>query len=76
MARILYAASVIGHIDAFHTPYIDALRSGGHTVTVMANGEGADINIPFEKKIFSGKNRACRKMIREAVRRGDFDAII
>ena len=76
MARLLYAASVIGHIDAFHTPYIDALRSGGHTVTVMANGEGADINIPFEKKIFSRKNRACRKMIREAVRRGDFDAIV
>lgn len=76
MARILYAASVMGHINAFHKSYVDALRSAGHELTVMANGEGADINIPFEKKIFSRKNRVCRKMIKKAVEDGRFDAII
>ena len=76
MARILYAASVMGHIDAFHRPYIDALKGAGHDVTVMANGAGADINIPFEKKIFSKKNKACRRMIREAVEKGGYDVII
>ncbi len=76
MSKILYTASTISHINNFHRPYIDALRSEGHTVLVMANGEGADFNIPFEKKILSSKNKLCRKHIRAILLKEDFDAII
>ncbi len=74
--RILYAASNMRHINNFHTEYIKALRESGHTVSVMAKGEGADYNIPFEKKLFSPKNTACRRKIRKIIKTVGFDAII
>ena len=52
MSKILYAASNMTHINNFHLGYIEALRGSGHTVSVMARGEGADYDIPFEKKFF------------------------
>ena len=74
--KILYAASSMRHINNFHLDYIKALRDMGHTVKVMASGEGADFDIPFEKKLFSPKNTACRKKIREIIRSEGFDVII
>lgn len=74
--RILYVASNMRHINNFHSDYIKALRDGGDTVDVLAAGEGADVSVPFEKKIFSRGNTKCRKMIREAVERGNYDAIL
>ena len=59
--KILYAASNMTHINNFHLDYIKALREEGYDVTVMARGEGADIDMPFEKKLFSPKNTACRR---------------
>ena len=76
MGKILYVASTISHINNFHTDYINALRADGHTVMVMARGEGADFDIPFEKKLLSAKNKKCRKMIREIIDREGFDAVI
>lgn len=76
MSKILYAASNMTHINNFHLGYIEALRSHGHTVSVMARGEGADYDIPFEKKLFSAKNTACRRRIREIIKKERFDAII
>lgn len=76
MSKILYVASNMTHINNFHLDYIDALRQRGHTVCVMARGEGADIEVPFEKKLFSPKNTACRRMIRRAVRENVFDVIV
>ncbi|MBQ3017095.1 MAG: undecaprenyl-phosphate glucose phosphotransferase [Clostridia bacterium] len=74
--KILYAASTAGHLYDFHIPYIEGLRSEGHTVMTMARGEGVDYNIPFEKKMFSKQNKLCRRMIREIVEREKFDVII
>ncbi len=76
MSKILYAASNMTHIKNFHLGYIEALRRHGHTVSVMARGEGADYDIPFEKKFFSPKNTACRRRIREIIKREGFDAVI
>ena len=56
MAKILYTAGTYGHLKCFHTDYIEALKSEGHEVITMASGEGADIDLPFEKKMFSLKN--------------------
>lgn len=74
--KILYVASTISHINNFHTRYIEKLREDGYSVSVMANGEGADYNIPFEKKLLSPINTACRRDIAKIIRREKFDAII
>ena len=74
--KILYAASTAGHLSDFHLPYIAALRKDGHTVMTMARGEGVDFDIPFEKKMFSKKNKLCRHMIRQIIEKEKFDLII
>ncbi len=74
--RILYVASTESHINNFHLDYIKALRNDGHEVSVMAKGDGADINIPFEKKFLSKKNSDARRMIKRAVKDGAFDVIL
>jgi len=76
LMRILYAASTISHINNFHKSYIEALRAEGNEVFVMARGEGADFDIPFEKKLLSPKNTACRRKIRRIIEEGGFDAVI
>lgn len=74
--RVLYAASTISHIDNFHRDAIRALRESGYDVYVMANGEGADFNIPFEKRIFSLKNLRAQREISHILRRYDFGLIV
>ncbi len=74
--KILYAASTMSHITSFHEKYIAKLREDGHDVYVMASGEGADFNIPFEKKTFSKQNIECKKIISEIVEKENFDLII
>ena len=76
MSKILYAASTMSHINNFHRPYIDALKALGHEVMIMANGEGADFDIPFVKKMLSLKNTACRSEIRKILKREKFDTVI
>lgn len=76
MSKILYAASTASHISNFHLDYIEALRKDGHEVLTMANGDGVDFNIPFEKRIFSKTNTKCRKMIRKILDEENFDVII
>ena len=74
--KILYAASTAEHLRKFHTPYIEELRTDGHTVMTMGGGEGVDFNIPFVKKIFSKENKLLRKDIKEIVKKEEFDLII
>lgn len=74
--KLLYAASTMSHINNFHIGYINSLREEGHEVLIMARGEGADFDIPFEKKLFSSRNTACRREIKKIIRSGGFDGII
>lgn len=76
MSKILYVASNMRHINNFHIPYIEGLRADGHTVKVMATGEGADYNIRFVKKLVSIKNLLVRSKIRRIVKKEKFDAVI
>ncbi len=76
MSKILYAASTASHISKFHIPYIERLRSEGHTVMTMGAGEDADFNIPFVKKTLSFKNLSCRKRIKKILEAEKFDAIV
>ena len=76
MSKILYVASTYSHIKSFHLDYINALRDEGHEVFIMANGEGADYNVPFAKRLFSYKNFLARKQIRKIISEGGFDKIL
>ena len=64
------------HINNFHLDYIKALRDDGYSVDVMARGDGADISVPFEKKLFSPQNTLARKMIRRVIFEGDYGTIL
>ena len=74
--KILYAASNMEHIRNFHLDYIDCLKQYGNDVYVMANGEGADYNVSFAKRMICKENREARKAIRRIVSEGNFDVII
>ena len=74
--KILYVASTASHIEAFHKPYINTLIRDGHEVMTLANGDGVDFNIPFQKKMFSKENKLCRQRIKEIIDRECFDLII
>jgi lipopolysaccharide/colanic/teichoic acid biosynthesis glycosyltransferase len=74
--KILYAASSMRHINSFHLEYIKALKDAGNEVFVLARGEGADFNVPFQKSFFSSKNKLARKKIKEIVLSGGFDTVI
>ena len=63
------------HINNFHLPYIEKLRSEGHTVKIMATGEGADFNVRFVKKLVSIKNLLIRRKIRRIIKKEKFDFI-
>ena len=63
--KILVVASTMVHINNFHKEYIEALKEEGNQVYVMAKGEGADFNIPFEKKALSLKNLSLVKKIKK-----------
>ena len=73
--KILVVASSMVHIKNFHLPYIEELSKRGNSVDVMANGEGADINIPFKKRAFSFKNFILSFKIRRYLRKNNYDAV-
>ena len=75
MKRILYVASTKSHLDRFHQPYLERLRTECNVYT-MANGEGVDFKIAFQKRFFSLKNLWAIWSIRRIFHRERFDGVI
>ena len=73
--KILYAASTASHLRNFHEPYIKELRKN-HQVLTMANGDGVDLPIAFDKSFFSLRNLRSIFKIRKILKRERFDALI
>ncbi len=73
--KILIAASNMVHINNFHRPYIQRFRALGHQVFVMARGEGADFDIPFEKSSLSFSNLKLSYKIRDILKKERFDVV-
>ena len=73
--KILIVASNMVHINNFHLPYINELKNQGNEVFVMARGEGADFDIPFEKKSLSFANYKISKKIKQIIKENNFDVI-
>ena len=73
--KLLYTASTASHLKRFHLPYIERLKQEFDVFT-MANGEGVDFSIPFQKSFFSPKNLKAVVAIRKVLKRERFDAVI
>ncbi len=73
--KILIAASNMVHIKNFHAPYIEKLKEMGNQVYVLSNGEGADFNVSFKKRVFSLKNLFLIPKIRRILKKERFDVI-
>lgn len=73
--KVLYAASTASHLRRFHQPYLEALKEDFDVFT-MANGEGVDFSVPFQKSIFSVKNLGAVCSIRKILKQQRFDAVI
>ncbi|MBO5287074.1 MAG: glycosyltransferase [Clostridia bacterium] len=73
--KILIVASTMVHINNFHLPYIDRFKKEGNQVYIMANGEGADFNIPFKKCSLSLKNLSLAGKIKKILIKEDFDVV-
>ena len=74
--KILYCAANMSHIEKFHIPYIEKLREDGHTVKIMAGGDGSDYDIFFYNKMKSREKKECRAAVFAAIKDGGFDAIV
>ena len=73
--KVLYVASTSSHLRRFHEPYLNGLRTDFNVYT-MANGEGVDFSVPFQKSIFSAKNLGAIGKIRRILKRERFDDVI
>lgn len=79
--KVLFVASVMEHIKAFHEPYIQWFKSQGCEVHVVAKNEkgfeidGADriIDIPFVRSPYSLKNIAVYKSIKNLIETERYD---
>ena len=76
MSKIFYAASTASHLTAFHEPYINALRSEGHTVMTAASGDGVDFSLPLDKRMLSLKNLRAALSLRRIIKKEKFDLLI
>lgn len=74
-SKILYTASTAQHLQRFHVPYIEALRSENQVLT-MATGDGVDYSIVFDKHYFSLTNLRSLRRIRRILREEQFDLIV
>lgn len=73
--KILYAASTTSHLERFHTPYIEKMRTIA-TVKTMGDSEGADFTVAFDKHFFSFSNLKSILKIRRILKKERFDAVI
>lgn len=73
--KLLYVASTQAHLERFHMPYIEAL-SKDFDVIQMANGDGVEAPISFQKSFFSFSNLASICRIRGVLKRERVDAVI
>ena len=74
--NILYCAANMSHIEKFHIPYIEKLREDGHTVKIMAGGDGSDYDIFFYEKMTKKEKKECRSAVFSALKDEGFDSIV
>lgn len=81
--KLLMVASNWQHIRHFHLPYLAEFQKLGYTVTVACAGIPVDcaccdraIDVPFTKSMFSPRNIAVMKTLRQLIRQEKYDLVI
>lgn len=81
MKKVLFVASVAGHIKAFHLPYLKLFYEQGYEVDVAANGSAElppEYNVhtvPFERSPFHKNNISAYKQLKKIITENDYDII-
>lgn len=84
--KILYVTTILSTVNAFLVPHIRMLMEEGHTVEIASNidteldfhdiGKSLKIyNVPFQRNPLSKKNVQSYKIIKEIVKKGNYDII-
>ena len=83
MGKLLMTASTWGHIRSFHLPYLRELQRRGWETHVACRGlpesppyTDAGIELPLEKRMGAPANLRAARILRERVRREDYDLIV
>ena len=81
MKKVLFTATIDGHIKVFHTPYMRLLKEMGFEVHVAANGDKVlpycdyKFNIPFERSPFAKSNYTSYKLLKNIIDKHGYDII-
>ena len=79
--KVLFSASVTGHLESFHIPYLQYFKEKGFTVHTASGGENTieyvdqHFNIPFERSPFSHRNLGCYKKLKKIIQENHYDII-
>lgn len=81
MKKVLFVASITGHITAFHIPFLELLKKSEYEIEVAAKGEreipfcDKHYEIGFERNPFKFANIAAYKELKKIIRDGDYSLI-
>ena len=84
--KILYTATVLGHIQTFHTPFLKMCQEMGYETAVAARNENAErevnipfcdtyYDVPFERLPFRPNNIRAFRALKKIITDGNFDMI-
>ena len=79
--KVLFAASIMGHIENFHVPYMQYFKDKGFEVHTAASGISQlrcidrQHDISFERSPFKPANLKCYKALKKAIDENGYDII-
>ncbi len=79
--KVLFVASIVGHISAFHLPYLEMFKENGYETHIAAKGEKGlpfvDVlyNIPFERSPIKKSNIFAFRQLKKIIGENDYDVI-
>ncbi len=80
--KVLYVASITGHITKFHLPYLKLFKENDYEVHVASNGEefiencDKHIQIPFERSPFKLNNIKAYQALKKLIQNENYDTIV
>ena len=81
MKKVLFVATITGHITGFHTPYLKWFKSQGYEVHVASNGKreieycDKHYNLPFERIPWNKNNLKVYKELKRIINENKYEII-
>lgn len=81
MNKVLFTATVTGHITGFHTPYLKYFKEQGYEVHVASNGDekiqfcDKHYKLPFERSPFKKNNIEAYKKLKKIINENNYQII-